>query len=338
MNFNTDNEIDKQIIKTFTKESMETLKPINIEYFGINLSSSDKCDNIYKIYYENNPSKRVYAEKDKNPIIEYLYSLDMVRTLQVVNDNSHRDFSKFDIGIQNRTNENMEKVFSFFEQNIPLFKKYKKEILKLTEMKLYDDNNHKYASFHFIGFVHENNLENTLFKAYWSNYISPEEIVFDKDYYLEFLANLNIPQFKILSKIAKNILNYCGGRLYMEGIDYTNEGAVSHKIYIKSLNLEGDVYNGLKKSIPKNYQTLKNRIEKLNKWNKLHSELKLEGVAIGIDIYNNKNLKLYYKYQENILLDTELKKSPSRQKRIRYYPVKQFGLTRQQRTKNNDVI
>lgn len=331
MDFKTDNEIDIQIINTFSQEIVNSLTPENLEYFGINISSDPETDFVYKIYYEAAPSVKIYSKENKNSIVEYLYNLNTVKYLQVVYDNFHCDFSKFDIGLKNRTNENMHNMFLFFEQNIPLFKKYKNEIINLSKMKLFDDDNLTFSSLHFIGFVYENN-ENTLFKAYWSNYISANEELYNKDYYIKYLREIsNIPQFVKLSGIADNMLEYCGGRLYMEGIDYTQEGSVSHKIYIKDPDLKNDVYAGLITSIPDGNTILKERIKRISIWNKLHPEIKCAGFAVGTDNFDNLNLKLYYSIKDNETAadsSNQIKENKLKKTITRYYPIKQNAYTR----------
>ena len=321
MKFNSEHPIDEKIRAVFSEEILESVNPEDIEYFGINLSSDADSDFVFKIYYENRPSQDIYAKNNRNPILEHLLKLNMVRNLQVVNDNVHFNFSKFDIGLKNRTNENMLNVFSFFEQNIPLFKKYKDEIINLSKMKVFKEDDYEYASFHFIGFVYENTAEPVLFKSYWSNFTSFDEEIFSKDYYINYLKNTGIPQFIILSEIADNILNICGGRLYMEGTDYTNDGPVSHKIYIRTASLDDNIYDGLVQVLPADVGVLKERIEIIKNWNTLHSELKCDGFAIGLDNHNNLNLKLYYKVTgtEKIIPSSFFK---PKERLSRYYPVK----------------
>lgn len=292
MDFDANNEIDKQIRNIFPIETLESVSRKNVEYIGINLSSEPNSDFFYKIYYRDMPSKEIYDKNQKNPILEYLYEKDMVKILQAVYDNIHFNFSKFDIGFKNRTDENMVELFSFLEQNVPLFAEHKDEIINLAQMKIKSGLDYKYYAFHFCGFVYENG-ENTLFKSYWTNGVAKNSGKYNKEYYINYLKEKSdIPQFYELAQIINEAIDNCGGYLFMEGIDYTKEGAVSHKIYVI---YPESVYDGLLKSIPDKYEYLKSQLLKVEKWNKVHGErFNCAGFALAKDKKNTLNLKLYY--------------------------------------------
>lgn len=293
MNIDLNNETDKQILETFSQETINSITKENVDYFGINLSSDLNTDIAYKIYWLNKPSELIYSQHEKNPIVEYLYKKNMVANLFVIHDKNYNGFSKYDIALKNRFNNNMLEMFSFFEDNLPIFKQNKDQIINLAKMKLKPDEDRSYSAFHFMGLAYENE-ENSIFKAYWANIINTKKIYYDNDYYFDYLSqNSGVPQFKDLIPMIKEILSYCGGYLLLEGIDYNLSGSNSYKIYVA---LAKNLYSGLVKTLPQSYETLKKQILKIQNWHEFHPELNCAGFALGTDNQNNLNIKLYYNF------------------------------------------
>ena len=117
----------------------------NIDYFGINITSHS-MDNIFKIYLK--------GIKDRNIdhiLVKYLNENNMVRYLTEIDDSQENMVTRIDIGIKNRTDENMEKLFQWLRVKYPIFQQYEKEIIKLAEMKITPLPEHNYSSMYFVG-------------------------------------------------------------------------------------------------------------------------------------------------------------------------------------------
>lgn len=320
MIFDSNNLIDNQILKQFKKDDLDSITNTNVEYFGINIYSSDERDFDYKIYYRNKPSTDIYFKNVDASIVNYLKSHDMLQYLQVAKDSSIPNLFKYDLNIKNRTTANMLEMFDYFDKNIPLFSKHKEEIINFSKIKSKDGEDYIYFSFQHIGFIFDGN-KNILFKAYWTNRISRKT----HDYYINFLKNSNIKKFNQLAPIADNIINSCKAYIFMEGIDYSESGAISHKVYVI---YPKRVYEGLLTSLPEENKLLKERLLLIKDWNDLHPELSCEGFAIGLDKDNKLNLKLYYSVSDKTDNDDIVKNVHKKKKTFtRYYPVKQIRTT-----------
>lgn len=90
MFLNLDNEIDKKLSKLYSEEVINNMKNGIMEYLGVNISETPDEDIQLKIYYENNPSYKLYKESQSNDsLIEFLYEKNMISFLETVYDKNN---------------------------------------------------------------------------------------------------------------------------------------------------------------------------------------------------------------------------------------------------------
>lgn len=276
----------------FKERVGEDLSDEKVDYFGINISDDVKRDGEFKIYY-----KDVFSRKEVHPLIDFLSGNDMIQCLAKVNDKGDKKRLRLDVGMKNRTNENMEKMFGWLDENIEIFRNNKKQIRKLSSMRMTDKKGFEHASFYFIGFIAVNsNIE--VLKVHFYNRIcdEPDELYdnyhWDDNYYLGYLKASEIQAFSDLVDIIHSALRYCGGHLWATGVDYQAEGAQKYKIYIKR---PWKPYDGLEAVFVKNKnRVLRERIESVKVWNEEHSCFKCVGFAICLDNKSELSINFYY--------------------------------------------
>ncbi len=152
MFLNLDNEIDKKLSKLYSEEVINNMKNGIMEYLGVNISETPDEDIQLKIYYENNPSYKLYKESQSNDsLIEFLYEKNMISFLETVYDKNNSQFNRYNVKIKNRYKNNMLELFEFWEKNIKFYSQYKDEILKLSQIKYSENPDDEFASLFFFG-------------------------------------------------------------------------------------------------------------------------------------------------------------------------------------------
>lgn len=284
MKLNLNNEIDNKIFSLYKQETLKMLSTDKVDYFGINISSDKKSDYKFKIYYQDEYSRFLYENsKNKNPLLEFLFENDMMRFLTAIHD-KNEDFNLYDAGVGNRTNENMEKFFEYMDKNIKIFTQNKDEILKISKMKSTPKENHDYHSLYFMAYM------NNVLKCHWFN--NTRKNIISNEYYLDFIENLQIKEFCIISNIIKKIISFSGGRLLMEGIDYTENGPQKYKIYIRNSKSNRTV-DVLLKVIDN--PILKDKIQKIKEWHNSHKYFYCDGFALCLDKNNIYTINFYFR-------------------------------------------
>ena len=120
MFLNLDNEIDKKLSKLYSEEVINNMKNGIMEYLGVNISETPDEDIQLKIYYENNPSYKLYKESQSNDsLIEFLYEKNMISFLETVYDKNNSQFNRYNVKIKNRYKNNMLELFEFWEKIVP---------------------------------------------------------------------------------------------------------------------------------------------------------------------------------------------------------------------------
>lgn len=264
-----------------------------VDYLGINISASCDRELVFKIYYNDKTS-----HFQSHPLIDFLEGKGMIRYLTMVQDKKGDSKIRFDIGIKNRTNQNMMEVFEWLGSNTQIFVRNSTEIKKLSSMKVTNLENYDYAGLYFLGFISVDDKISVL-KCHYFNRVceNPDvlykNISFADDYYLEFLSKSGIRKFAELTDLAKKTLKLCGGHLWMSGSDYSLTSSSKYKIYIKnSIN----IYEGLLKSFSEEkYKYLKEQIYAVKNWNEQHREFFCEGFAICIDEQETISINFYFR-------------------------------------------
>jgi hypothetical protein len=287
MILNFDNEIDKKMSEIYSEEIISNATKDTLEYIGMNISEAPDDDIQLKIYYDNKPSRELYQKLgDKEPLIEFLYKKGMITGLEIVHDKKNTRCTRYNIKLKYRYKNNMLELFSWMENNIKFFSKYKDEIMKLSEMKYTEDEDGKYASLFFMG-VEKNGDEISILKLYWIKH--PE---FAKEY-IQSLQECDIPQLKELLPITFNAVENCGGNFIISGINYNENSSEKHKYYIECPT---NLYDGLIKTFPDNTNLIR-KLNKIRDWHEIHPEYICDGFAIGKNSQNQFVLKFYFMFK-----------------------------------------
>lgn len=288
MNLDLNNEIDKRFATLFSNDVIESVNPDNLDFLGMNVSFDDESDISLKVYYVHDYSAACYNnEEDNEPFIKFIKSKDMLNFFSVVRDSAHNNKEIYEVKLSARDNSNMLELFSFLENYISFFGKYKDEIVKLSTMqnRVYDG--YDYASFYFFSVV-KRNEEVTAFKCYWDNNYKIQ----NDDYFFKFLEESGVEGFQRLLPVAKTIIQNCGGHLCFEGINYNKDYSEKHKIYMTD---QDNLYDGLYKTFPEN-TALHKKLHLIEEWQKVHPEFYCDIFAIGQDDKGNLILNIYFKF------------------------------------------
>lgn len=284
MILNPDNEIDKKLSEIYTEETIHNATKDTMEYLGMNISEAPDDDIQLKIYYENNPSYKLYKEsQSKDSLIEFLYEKNMISFLETVYDKNNSQFNRYNVKIKNRYKNNMLELFEFLEKNIKFFSKYKDEILKLSQIKYSENPDDEFASLFFFG-IEKDESEIKKLKLYWIKH--PE---YEKQY-LETLKSCGIDKLEKLIPLINSTIENCGGNIFMTGIDYNEKSHQKHKIY---LEYPANLYNGLLATFSDNEGLIK-KINLIQNWHKIHQEFYCDIVGIGKDAKDNITLNFYF--------------------------------------------
>ena len=296
-NMGQEDKVEQDYWKFYQNEGIENKKE-DIEYLGINLSS-EKEEIEFKVYYKDE-----YSRKEQHPIIEKLETEHMVRTLTQIVNTKNGHCRRYDIGLGNRTNVNMEKLLEEIDVVAPFCSEYKNEIRTLSQMKVCENPNFAFASLYFLGFIEKENTIEAMKMHYLTRICeNPDKlgkrVFFDDAYYLDYLEQMNVSQFKELLPIVRSVVNGTDGILWMIGVDYFKRGNHKYKIYFKILSDE--YIEKMKAALLIAKGSAKNLVvilEKLEIWQKQHVELVMDGVAVCLDQQGCWSLNFYFKWMK----------------------------------------
>lgn len=300
MILNLNNEIDQKIAKQYSAEEIENINPELNDLFGINIDMNPDTDFQFKIYYESHYSEEEYKKYKKPKLLEWLGERKMDKYLSIVHDKSNSGITRMDIGLTNPTNKNMIDLFDLLEEEVPYFKKHRKEIMDFSLIKSNKLEGYDYAALYFIGYVSDKNSDIKLLKFHWLNKIREGYTdLFDNDYYISFIEKCGIEKFKKLLPYVKKALKNCDARMWMEGLDITEQGAFKHKIYLS--HMKKDTCNGLIKTF--NNDVLTRKLKTVKTWEKVHPEFYFDGFAIGENSNEEITLNLYFRLKEKLITE-----------------------------------
>ena len=265
----------------------------SIDYLGVNISAVPEDKPVFKVYYSNRASR-----EESHALIDFLKKNDMVRYVTMVRDKVMPDRIRYDVGLRNRTDSNMVKVYDWLSLNTDIFNSCRSEIMELSQMKVTERDGFDFAGLYFLGFIAVEE-QITVLKCHYFNRIcdNPDvlhkEICYADDYYLSYLKNSSIRVFKSLSERSYRILEHCGGHLWMTGADYEAGNHRKYKIYIKNPK---DVWEGLLKTFDSDlFVDLRRRIAEVMAWNKDQRDFFCEGIAICEDELEDVSINFYFR-------------------------------------------
>lgn len=274
------------------------------------------------------PEVRVYRATDIphdnnacSDLIDLLVSRNMIRRYETVFTRD-RNLIRFDIALQQRTDENMEAVFSQMRKQSEEFTANESEIRKAASMKITDAEESRYAALYHIGLAQNrggaetggNGIEGIKFYCLTRWCDNPAALEpgndFRDQYFMEKIIDNLGADDSILFTLADNMLNNGLFHLWMFGIDIGKQNRSKRKIYLKSMtkdpailtvarNTMQDMLSSDKpmENLTENsgiLQRLKKKTETILQWSFTHEELECRGIAIGIDEKKELYLNVYY--------------------------------------------
>lgn len=315
-------KILEQQFQEFLKEYGNDFGGGRMDYFGINLSAEAVRKPELKLYYS-----RKYSEEADHPLIDFIRGQGMLRYVTRVQDTcgsgneppcDPKEILRFDVGLQNRSNENMEALFSWLSQHTVIFPRYRRELTQLARMRVTDRPGFDEAALYFAGF-RAVRQQITLLKFHFFNRICEDpdilhrNITYADAYYLNYLRTSGISAFAALAPLLESVLTACGGHLWMTGADYAPEGPQKYKIYVKNpeqpyegliqvLTAQGQAIQGQAiqgHAIQRRAaEILAGRAAAVREWNLAHPAFVCEGFAVCRNADGSLSLNFYYRMQE----------------------------------------
>lgn len=297
MKYTAETKISDEI-DCFVEKHKQSFIENTVDYFGINISDDFNSEIQYKIYYNDKASREEL--QGTHALVGLLENMDMIRYSTMVSDKSIPAKIRCDIGLKNRTNINMSTLFKWLDENTRTFREFSSEIKHLSQMKMTNRAGFDFASLYFLGFICMNN-EIEILKFHFFNRLCMDPDVLHKniqytdDYYLSFLSNSGINTFASLSSILHEVLQFCGGHLWMTGVDYEDNHRVKCKIYIKN---PSDMFEGLLKVFDsKLFNCLHEQIECVKSWQANNSNFYCEGFAVCENETGIISINYYFKHK-----------------------------------------
>ncbi len=277
------------------KKEKIRLSSNTIDFMGINIDL-ETGDYGVKTYYSP-VSCMQYTPKITNEILTYTTKNNMNRFFWLVRDEWQiREY----IALKNRTNKKMEglyellKRYNYINENIV-------EIKRMSEMKFTDKEDSKYSSLYILGLKGDKEKKIINFEWFTRKCPDPDDVgymyKYDDEYFLNYLATINIIGYNILAKMAQRLLFYYASinmHLWCFASDYFSDNNVKHKIYFKG-NFENITF---RKIIEVANLPIKDYIvSEVDEFIQCHTELILYGFAICVNSKEHFSINCYFRFK-----------------------------------------
>lgn len=273
----------------FMKNQIRDISKETIDYIGINICEKKDIP-TFKIYYSEKYSKKIEGD-----FYDFLYMHDMIRCYEMIADSSKNETLRIDYAIKNRVNNNMRLLIKKLTELFEICSNNRDILENMLKMKVSDDKNYKMASLYHVGLVYKEKILQMLKLYFFCSWCSnPEKPNIDriyKDiYFVEFLMECHIDQYRRLSEIVTKILNKTNAHLWMVGCDCGLDKN-KYKIYLKKVDDYGlgELFDGCKYT-----RMLNKQLESIDIWRESHKEYKMTGIAVGLDENQVFSLNTYY--------------------------------------------
>lgn len=274
--------------QSFIKTLDRPLDAGEIDFFGINLYDRTEENIAFKLYYAQK-----YSTCSTHPLAQYLQQHDMLRYLSEVEDTLHRKDMRIDLALKNRTDTGMEALFSILRRENELFADCEQEVRNLAKMCITDEPGCSLASLYHLGSIEHGTWKQLLkfhfFTRWCRNHNYPgKDSEYRDAYYLEYLQNTGIAEYRRITEVSETILADCGGHLLTAGMDAGRNGYRKYKLYIKHPER---LYQGLLEHVGAQFS---GQIHQVMAWNEKHLEFQAEIVALCLDTDGVFSVNLYY--------------------------------------------
>jgi len=261
---------------------------MEIDYWGVNIYSDKKFE--CKLY-ENNTN----VESDSIGFIDKIRSCGVISRISYIENSAHTNTFRVDISLKNRTEHNMISLYDTLKSETALIENNMDEILKLSLMKVSKQPELKYASMYFVGFLYRNAVKAVKFHFITRNI---DKNIFDNEYYLDYLSNVNIKEIEICRKYIQSYLERSGGNMWMTGVDYFDSAKTKYKVFIKDVSLEVLKYINedidlLKKVSNDSKERMHHEIEMFRRYLSINNNIHFSGIAVCCDSDENISFNFY---------------------------------------------
>ncbi len=287
----------KNEIEYAFEQFMKSVPPLSeyqdIDSVGINLNKDNVSFKAYIGMRPENFCKDTFLNLSPSGLLKSLTEKNMIYLLETIQDTRKNWFGRYDIALDNRTNDNMEWLFQQLKMKVPFIAEYEMQLLKMSSMKISERPDYKLAALYHIGVLEKDDGIQALkfyFTARHQNipkYHSKNFEYHDEEY-LDFWGNCGLDNFSRLRDMAQDMRAYCGGHVWIAGLDISKKGISKCKIYLKKMS---NVYEYLKTVSDGIYC---DTIEQLEVWHYKNPQFIFMGLAIGLDKTDKLSLNLYY--------------------------------------------
>ena len=280
----------------FCEKHPELINYADIDFFGINISESIGEAITFKLYMTTEVSRNVTLE-----LLKPLYERDMVSALNLVNDNINTDKIRCEVGLRNRTNDNMLFLFNWLKNGIKE-KNRLNEIDEFSKIKCCDDSDLRFASMYFLGLIADKNYCGK-FDAVKLHYILRHvsdankigrNYTADNKRTIKELKSVNLPWIQRIISVIEPLLEIGSTELWIAAADYYIGHNNKYKIYVK--NIDDRFYNQLYLRFKKININISDSLKMTVDWIKSHPEYTVYGMAVC--------LSENYKWSLNFYLDS----------------------------------
>lgn len=297
-------EKQQQKLESAYAEFMGQFEPEGLkektEYVGANLSIKNGNLHVdYKLYFNTKASL-----EEHHPVVDSLKERGMLRAVTRIHDTVHGNCDRFDLGLAKRTKENMEYFLKVMSEHSTVMGEHLDEICLLNQMKISEKPEDAYAALYFFGFLEKEGNVEAIKTHFLTRFCADADRIsindrYEDAYYLQFLTETGIEPFEKMIPPIKTILEVSGGHLWMVGVDYFQKGRIKYKIYVKKRGPE--LYHALRLAIKDTglleKAVLVDSLESLEYWHGQHQELKVDGIAVGLDEQGKWTLNFYYLWE-----------------------------------------
>lgn len=260
----------------------------DVEYIGVNFSDDVAVGRpVFKAYYT---TERSFENVDQ--ILSPLMDRNMIHGLNRIDDTISDRRIRYEIGLQNRTNQNMEFIYKWLLSMSQESKNHREELAEFCKIKCTQSDDYKYAGLYYIGLIADMNVYGSLdTKAVKYHYLlrhcsNPDKIgknyIVDNEFFFNILHDIQIPEIQQITLFLKELLDRGLGELWIAAVDYYKGNFSKYKIYFK--NFSPRIYDIMvKKFTAIGCTNLAEQIETYTHWICFHPELERYGIAVCLD-------------------------------------------------------
>lgn len=267
-----------------------------IDFVGINLSSTDRQQLLFKTYRHKGTTI-----ENKDAFLNYLEEREMIKNYLPIRT-SEDGRVQYDVRIANRTETNISELILFIQENLvpkgTFSSTFFQAIRYFAEMRISDDSRYCLASLYFFGMMWKYGELRALKTHFLTRKtVDPDHFSngyhYDDEYYLGYIRRCDIPNVAKLYDLVADALTCMGGHLWMIGADAYYGFKEKYKVYLQ--NPKGYDIKTLNSIVGRHDEMigLSNLISEISFWLSSHKELVLYGIAFTVTSHGEYGVNLY---------------------------------------------